>query len=63
MKTFKITFKDNKASLVTASDFSVNTLLDTVTLFTLTKGNYKVALYRFSEIKSIECVEDESEGV
>ena len=59
MKTFKITFKDSKASLITASDFTVNTLLDTVTL---TKGNYKVALYRFSEIKSIECLEDESEG-
>ena len=59
MRTFKITFRDNKASLITASDFSVNTLIDTVTL---TKGNCKVALYRFSDIKSIECIEDESEG-
>ena len=54
MNTYRITFKDDKAVLIKASDFSVNTLTDIVTL---TEGNIKVALYRYCNVKSIERVE------
>lgn len=55
MHIYQVTFTDDKTLLICAEDFFHNVITNTVTF---TANNKKVALFRFSDVKSIVKVEE-----